>query len=137
MMSSVLSHSPILVVLLPLLAGPLCMLFGNRTIAYFVSILASLCSFLLSVYLLSLVSDGTVLSYHLGGWAPPLGIEYRVDAANALVLVIVSVISILTLPYARKSIEGEIADNTSHAVLCLFHDVFHRFDGRYHHRRCL
>ena len=110
MMSSVLSHSPILVVLLPLLAGPLCMLFGNRTIAYFVSILASLCSFLLSVYLLSLVSDGTVLSYHLGGWAPPLGIEYRVDAANALVLVIVSVISILTLPYARKSIEGEIAE---------------------------
>ena len=30
------------------------------------------------------------ISYHLGGWAPPWGIEYRVDLLNAFVLVLVS-----------------------------------------------
>ena len=110
MMSSVLSHSPILAVLVPLLAGPLCMLFGNRSVAFVISLIAAACSFLASCYLLSLVMDGGVLSYHLGGWAPPLGIEYRIDAANAMVLVIVSAISLVALPYARESIVPEIAE---------------------------
>ena len=33
---------------------------------------------------------GASISYALGSWAPPWGIEYRVDAANAFVLVLVS-----------------------------------------------
>ena len=27
-----------------------------------------------------------VISYHMGNWAPPLGIEYRIDFVNAFVL---------------------------------------------------
>ncbi|MGI9366073.1 MAG: monovalent cation/H+ antiporter subunit D family protein [Rhizobiaceae bacterium] len=104
------NHAAVLVVLIPLIAAPLCMLFGNRSIAFYLSLLASLCSFLLAVYLVFLVKDGTVLSYHIGGWAPPLGIEYRVDAANALVVLIVAAISLVTLPYARTSIQAEIAE---------------------------
>ncbi|MEP1206697.1 MAG: monovalent cation/H+ antiporter subunit D family protein [Rhizobiaceae bacterium] len=110
MMTSVLDHAAILVVLLPLLSAPLAMLFGNRNVAYLLSLVAAIASFLLSLHLLLLVRDGTILSYHLGGWAPPLGIEYRIDAANALVLLIVSAISVVSLPYARTSIEKEIAE---------------------------
>lgn len=115
MMSIVENHAAILVVLLPLLAAPLAMLFGNRGVAYILSLVATIGSFLIALYLVHLVIDGTVLSYHLGGWAPPLGIEYRVDAANALVLLIVSAIAVVVLPYARASIEDEIAQK-NHAL---------------------
>ncbi len=103
-------HAPMLAVLVPLLAAPLAMLFGNRAFAYGISFAASVASFIFSMFLLARVMDGSVLSYHLGGWAPPLGIEYRVDAANALVLLIVSAISAVVLPFARTSIETEIAE---------------------------
>ena len=110
MMSAFVSHSLILVVLIPLLAAPLSMLFGNRSVAFVISFIASIVAFVLSLHLLAIVIDGDVISYHIGGWAPPLGIEYRVDAANALVLLIVSAISTVVLPYARRSIENEIAE---------------------------
>lgn len=104
-----LPHTPILVVLIPLLAGPLAMMFGRTGLAFAISVISAALSFVISLYLLSLVMDGTVLSYHIGGWAPPIGIEYRIDAANALVMVIVSLIATIVLPYARTSIATEIA----------------------------
>ncbi len=111
MLSFVSAHSPLLAIVIPLISAPLCMLFGNRTVAFTISTLAVAASFALSIYLLWWVKDGTVLSYHIGGWAPPLGIEYRVDTANAFVLLIVSAMGLLTLPYARTSITDEIDEN--------------------------
>ena len=110
-----LPHAPMLAVLVPLLSAPLAMLFGNRGFAFAISFVASLISFALALYLLLQVLGGTVISYHVGGWAPPLGIEYRIDAANAFVLLIVSAISTVVLPYARTSIVSEIA--TKHHTL--------------------
>lgn len=107
-MISILDQAPVLVVVLPLIAAPLSMLFGNRALAFTLSLLASLCSLGFSAYLLSMVYNGGVISYHIGGWAPPIGIEYRIDTANALVLVLVAALSVVVLPYARQSIETEI-----------------------------
>jgi len=115
MLSFVIAHSPLLAIVIPLIAAPLGMLFGSRTIAFAISLLASAIAFALSIALLLWVKDGTVLSYHIGGWAPPLGIEYRVDLANAFVLLIVSAMGMLTLPYARTSIETEI-DERHHTL---------------------
>ncbi len=106
------SHAPLLAIVVPLLAAPLAVLFSNRTVAFVISWLSCLVSFALSAYLALLVSDGAVLSYAIGGWAPPLGIEYRVDAANAFVMVIVSAIALVVFPYARTSIEREIAQSS-------------------------
>jgi multicomponent Na+:H+ antiporter subunit D len=108
MLSFFSAHSPLLAIVIPLLAAPLCMMFGNKSVAFVISFLAAAASFALSVFMLLWVKDGTVLSYHMGGWAPPLGIEYRVDTANAFVLSIVSAIGMLALPYARTSITTEI-----------------------------
>ena len=36
-------------------------------------------TFLISLSLLSTTFGGTIISYEMGGWAPPIGIEYRVD----------------------------------------------------------
>ena len=84
------------------------MLVGRSGFAFIISQLAIVASLLFSLHMLAMTSGGNVLSYHIGGWAPPLGIEYRVDTANALILVIISAIGTLVLPYARTSIDLEI-----------------------------
>jgi len=102
-------HLPVLTVITPMLAAPLCILFGNRALSWWIAFLASLSSFLFSSHLLLQVLDGDVISYALGGWAPPIGIEYRIDAANALILFLISGISTLALPYAWRSVSAEVA----------------------------
>lgn len=108
-MNAVAIHTPILIVLVPLLSAPLCMIFANRSVAFFLALAASVASAFLALTMVWATADGTVISYHIGGWAPPLGIEYRIDAANAFVLFIVAAISVVMLPYARTSIVDEIA----------------------------
>ncbi len=108
--SASLQHAPILAVLMPLLAAPLVVLFGRASLAFVISVIASVLSLAFSLYLATQVLDGSVLSYHVGGWAPPAGIEYRIDAANAFVLVVVSLIATIVLPFAWISIQEEIAE---------------------------
>ncbi|MEM7173069.1 MAG: monovalent cation/H+ antiporter subunit D family protein [Pseudomonadota bacterium] len=101
---------PILEVVLPLIAAPVCVLLRRGNWAWLLAVAVSWLSFIIAIALLAQVSDGQIISYALGGWLPPLGIEYRVDAANALVLMIVSGIGALVLPYARASVEEEIPE---------------------------
>ena len=105
---SLVEQLPILQILVPFVSAPLIVFIGNRTIAWWITFLASLISLLISINLLLLVNDGSIISYHIGGWAPPIGIEYRVDALNAFVLVLITLISTIVAPYAYKSIGNEI-----------------------------
>lgn len=101
-------HLPALQVLVTFVAAPLIVLLGSRRLAWPITFIASAVSLVIAALLLSQVLDGSVISYHMGGWAPPLGIEYRVDAANAFVLVLVTAISTVVLPFARVSVESEV-----------------------------
>ena len=105
---SLVEQLPILQILVPFVSAPLIVFIGNRTIAWWVTFLASVISLLISINLLLLVNDGSIISYHIGGWAPPIGIEYRVDALNAFVLVLITLISTIVAPYAYKSVGNEI-----------------------------
>lgn len=102
------NHLSLLLVVLPLLAAPIVAVLPNGRLPWAVSTLVSWSVFYLAAWQLMNVSTGHVISYELGGWAPPWGIEYRIDAANALVALIVSGIAALTLPYALKSVIKEI-----------------------------
>lgn len=117
---SIIDQLPLLTIAVPLIAGPLCVIFGNRHVAWALAFLASLISFLFSGHMLLQVIDGDVLSYHLGGWPPPLGIEYRVDAANAFVLFLISGISTIVLPYARQSVAHEIKKVSHTLFYCCY-----------------
>ncbi len=99
-------HLPALQVLLPLLAAPLCALFRRGLVAWAITLIASWLAFVAAIMLLLRVIDQGVISYELGGWAPPIGIEYRVDLINAFVLLVVTAIGAVIVPYARKSIEA-------------------------------
>jgi multicomponent Na+:H+ antiporter subunit D len=112
---TLMDHLPILGVVIPLIAAPLIVFIGNRSAAWIISFLASAAAFVVSCLLLAQVIDGSYISYHMGGWAPPLGIEYRIDAANALVLMLISGISTVVLPYAYESVKHEIG-KSSHTL---------------------
>jgi multicomponent Na+:H+ antiporter subunit D len=101
-------HLPILQVIVPLLAAPLSVFLRRAALAWYLTFLVSIATFLVSIALLERVMTGGVISYALGDWAAPYGIEYRVDAVNAFVLLIISGISTVVLPYARTSVASEI-----------------------------
>ncbi|MBT3928913.1 MAG: monovalent cation/H+ antiporter subunit D family protein [Rhodospirillaceae bacterium] len=102
-------HLPILQVAIPLIAAPLCVLLRRPGLAWAFTTLVSWALFAISILLLiRVLADGTI-SYHLGGWAPPFGIEYRLDAVNSFVLLVITGIAAVVTPYARQSVAQEIA----------------------------
>jgi multicomponent Na+:H+ antiporter subunit D len=70
--------------------------------------ISSILSLIIATMLLIEVSDGSYISYHIGGWAPPIGIEYRVDAANAFVLFLIAATATVVMPFALKSVAHEV-----------------------------
>ena len=113
-------HLPILQIIIPFIAAPLIVFIGQRKLAWPIAFFASTAAFVISCLLLSQVIGGGIISYQIGGWAPPLGIEYRVDAANGFVLFLVTGIATVVLPYARKSVDAEISKPNQTLFYALF-----------------
>jgi len=104
----VTEHLPVLVVVVPLMAAPLCMLFGHGRVAWGMAMGATAFSLWAGLQVLTRVLDSGVWSYAIGGWTPPLGIEYRIDVVNAFVVIIVAAIAVVVTPYAFRSAEREV-----------------------------
>ena len=104
----IIAHLPALQVVVPLLAAPTCVLLRNGRAAWVLAALVTWTAFAISLGLLAQVVEHGTISYALGDWAPPWGIEYRVDLLSAFVLVIVSGIGSLVMPFARDNVEQEI-----------------------------
>ena len=104
------AHLPALQVILPLLAAPLSVLMGNRRLAWLVSLASVWAAFAVSLLLLARVQavPEQEIRYFMGNWQPPFGIEYRVDLLSASMLVLVSGMAALMLPYAMHSVRKEI-----------------------------
>ncbi len=102
------NNLPALQVVLPLIAAPICVLLRRGTLAWLIAWSASWAAAAVAIALMLRVLDSGTISYALGGWPAPWGIEYRVDPVNAFVLVLVSVVGAIIVPYARHSIGTEI-----------------------------
>ncbi|MCC5794318.1 MAG: monovalent cation/H+ antiporter subunit D family protein [Chromatiales bacterium] len=89
-------------------------------LAWGVTLAACWATLAIALLLLLQVSDGGEIRYEMGGWAPPWGIEYRVDGANAWVLLIIGLVSAVVMPFARRSVEQEIPADR----LGLFYSAF-------------
>lgn len=63
-----------------------------------------------SVWALAYVLDDGTIRYNLGGWAPPVGIEYVVDLVAAFVATIVTTVSTLVLIATRRWAIREAGD---------------------------
>ncbi len=103
-----IAHLPILQVIIPLMAAPICLMLKRTQLVWLFSIISSGLAFAVSILLLQQVMTSGVISYELGGWQAPWGIEYRIDKLNAFLLLIISGISTVVLFAAQTSIEKEI-----------------------------
>jgi len=103
-----LAHLPILQVIVPLMAAPLCLFLTRSRLVWLFALIASGLAFVISGLLLQQVMESGTIIYELGGWEAPWGIEYRIDQLNALLLLIISALSTVVLFAAQTSIEKEI-----------------------------
>ena len=80
----------LLLVVIPLLAAPVTAMLPAGRLPWLLTLAVTWTCLVIAGWQLSVVIDGSVISYELGGWAPPWGIEYRIDAMNAFVALILS-----------------------------------------------
>lgn len=115
---------PVLLVVVPMILAPVAALVGRWKLSWAVAAAACWWAFGSSIALLNRVRVEGVITYAMGGWAAPYGIEYRIDLASAFVALIVAAIGAVTIPYARASIAREVSEDR-HAlfyaafILCL------------------
>ena len=104
------TNLPALQVVIPLLAAPLALMLRRGNLSHLLALLVSVVALVISYSLLQSVLSNGPISYAMGGWAPPWGIEYRVDAVNAFVLLIVSAIGSVVMLAARTSVAVEVQE---------------------------
>lgn len=106
-----LTDFPALQIFLPLLAAPLCVIisrFGrfawtlSMAVVWAVAVMCA--STFASVYM-----GGEPVTYNMGGWLPPIGIELRIDLLSATMLLLVSMVSAVMMPYFFRSVNEDIA----------------------------
>jgi multicomponent Na+:H+ antiporter subunit D len=104
------SAVPILVVLAPLLASFLLPVVGwrFRSAVFPLTLTALAFSCATAFEAARRVALHGPLHYYLGGWAPPWGIELRIDALGALMLLLITVITLLVGIYSKRSVLQEI-----------------------------
>ena len=103
------AHLPALLIALPLMAAPICLLLRNATAVRLFAVLVAWSCLAIAIMLLQQIlgmPNGNDLEYALGGWTPEatggglhLGIEFAVDKANAYILLIVSGIAAVVMPF--------------------------------------
>lgn len=111
---------PILQVVLPMLAAPLCVVIHDRQASWWVALSVTWASFANSLALARKVYHEGLISYAVGSWEPPWGIELRIDEFNALVLCLVSAISAVVLLAAPRSFDKEIKPDRHHLAYAAF-----------------
>jgi multicomponent Na+:H+ antiporter subunit D len=100
-------HLPALLVVIPLMAAPVAAILRWRRAAWALALTVSWAVLAMAILLLRRVLSEGVISYPLGGWMAPIGIEYRIDVVSAWVLLVVTAIGAVVMPYARASVERE------------------------------
>ncbi len=108
-MSAIETHLPILQVIVPLFGALFAAFCRRGTTAWALATIFSFAAFAVAIALMmKVLATPEPLSYVMGPWAVPWGIEYRVDKLNAFVLLFVTGVGAVIMPYARKSVATEI-----------------------------
>lgn len=106
------SAVPVLIIGGPLFAAFILPVVGwwRRTWAFPLTIAALGLSFGASVATARQVLAGGPVRYYMGGWAPPWGIEFHIDSLGALMLLLLSSVTLLIAIYSQQSILKELPD---------------------------
>ena len=111
---------PALLIVVPLLGAPLAAMLPSGRLPWLLATAVSWVGLALAVLLLLRVLDTGTISYAVGGWLPPWGIELRIDVLNAFVALIVAGIGAIVTPFAGPSAAAEINSRKLPLFYCLF-----------------
>lgn len=122
------SNLPALIVVLPLLAGLFTPFLGRGNRPWIFATLTTWAVLAMTIMLFlqvnglakELGNHEAFISYAMGDWKVPWGIEYRVDVFNAFVLLIIAMISAVVTFYARLSVAKEIPGDRVHFFYALW-----------------
>ncbi len=114
------AHFPALQVVLALLAAPACLILRRPRAAWVIATVITWVLLAIAIALLVRVLETGTIHYPLGDWAPPWGIEYRVDTVSAFMLVLVTTIGSVVMPFARASVEAEIEEPRIYLFYCMY-----------------
>jgi multicomponent Na+:H+ antiporter subunit D len=118
--AQIIAHAPAIVVVAPLLMAAIAAILPNGKLGWAVALVSTVIAALLAIAIVVDVQAGGVISYAMGGWAPPAGIEFRIDNLNAVLLLLITALGLLSVIYALPSVADEIADNRQ----SLFYSAF-------------
>tara|TARA_A100001015_G_scaffold224990_1_gene253870 strand:- start:763 stop:2235 length:1473 start_codon:yes stop_codon:yes gene_type:complete len=104
---------PFLVIGIPLFTALLIAIVGvlRPRLVTLIGSTGMLLSTLSSILLFKTVQELGVQTYHFGNWKPPFGIAYLVDHLNALMILLIFIVSLFAYIYSLKSVKLEISEN--------------------------
>ncbi len=105
-------HFPVLVIVISLLSAFTIWIAGwlNKKSGCAISAATILVQLVMASFILKHVLTIGTIHYRMGGWMPPWGIEYVIDALNAYVLLIILFLSFICVIYSKRSVEQELPD---------------------------
>ena len=112
MIDYLLIHFPILIVVFPLMMALIVVLISNNFLSWLVCLITTFITFLISIFLFNQLQDVSIISYALGNWLPPIGIEYIIDHVSIIPIIIISGIGFLATIFAYKIMPTEIDSNS-------------------------
>ncbi|MBW1641314.1 MAG: monovalent cation/H+ antiporter subunit D family protein, partial [Deltaproteobacteria bacterium] len=117
-------HFPALVIIVPLISAFLISATGwlNKRLCFPIAVFSLTVSLFASIGVLMMVLENGTVQYRLGGWAPPWGIEYRIDHLNSLVLVVISAVAVLNIVTTHKPVQQDFSgkEGPFYALYVLF-----------------
>jgi multicomponent Na+:H+ antiporter subunit D len=119
-MTAVMPHLPALQVVVPLLGAVLVAFMRRGSSAFALTLAVTWLMPIIAGALLWQVLTGEPISYHIGGWEPPYGIEYRVDLLSAFVLMLVSAVGAAIMPFAHRSVASEVDESRQAWFYCMY-----------------
>lgn len=99
---------PALQIVVPMLAAPIVILLRDVSLSWLAALVTSIFTFIIAVNLGGQVLDSGPISYAVGGWAAPYGIELRIDELSALLLLVVTGASTVALLAGRVSLLADV-----------------------------
>ena len=91
-----------------MLMAPFVVLLRDRSLPWAAATATSLLAFFIAIQLTMLVIGGNQITYQMGSWAAPYGIELQVDALSAILLLVVTGASSVALIGGRENLAGVI-----------------------------
>lgn len=96
-------------IILPIFSASGTLLLRNqKNFAYAITSLTCIALFLLSCSILQTIFYQGDISYHFGGWIPPVGIEFKFNKINTFFIILISLVALVTFMQGRKILFQEV-----------------------------